>query len=67
MKEVIVIVGIILTLFALIAIGPLLTLFSVNALFSAGLSYTFTNWFAVVWLSTLVLVLFSGTKQVTNI
>ena len=34
----------------LIALGPLLSIMAVNALFDAGIEYTFTNWFATAWL-----------------
>lgn len=35
-------------------IGPLLTIFAFNTLFSAGLSYNFATWFSIAWLQTLL-------------
>lgn len=46
------IAGIALVVFviALIILGPLATIFSVNTLFGTAWSYSFANWFSVVWL-----------------
>lgn len=36
-----------------VGVGPLITLWSFNALFQLSIAYTFKNWFAVVWLSSI--------------
>lgn len=55
MKETLGIVGLIILIIALIGVGPILTLVSVNALFGLNIAYTLGNWLAVVWLSILFL------------
>lgn len=43
------------TLFALLAIGPLLTIWSLNVLFPAlAISYNFFTWLASLWLGALL-------------
>lgn len=42
--------------FLLIGAGPLVTIFTLNGLFGLMIAYNFTNWFCVVWL-TIVYVL----------
>lgn len=36
---------------AMIGLGPLITLWAINALFQLQIAYTFLNWVAVSWLS----------------
>lgn len=36
------------------AVAPLLTIASLNSLFSIGASYSFGNWLAVSWLTTVM-------------
>lgn len=55
MKETLGIVGLTILIIALIGVGPILTLVSVNALFGLNIAYTLGNWLAVVWLSILFL------------
>lgn len=47
---------IILLLFALIGltIGPLVTIWALNLLFSLSIPYTFATWFATLWLGMVV-------------
>ena len=42
-------------LIIVIAVGvcPLITLWAINALFQLQIAYTFLNWVAVVWLSSI--------------
>ncbi len=44
--------GCIITFFfvALVALGPLLTLWSINTLFGLTIPYTLKTWFATLWL-----------------
>jgi hypothetical protein len=44
------IVGLVLLLVVLLAIGPLLTIWSLNTLFGLGIAYTFWTWLAVIFL-----------------
>lgn len=53
MKDAIGVIGIIVLLIILVGLGPLVTLFALNALFQLNIAYTFVNWFAVAWLSAL--------------
>jgi hypothetical protein len=48
------IVGLIILIIALVGVGPVLTILSLNALFNTGIAITFYNWLAVVWLSIVV-------------
>lgn len=36
-----------------VGVGPLITLWAINALFQLQIAYTFLNWVAVVWLSSI--------------
>lgn len=49
--QVLVIAGLVLLGIALIGLGPVLTIVSLNALFQLNIALTFFNWLAVVWLS----------------
>lgn len=53
MKSSLAIVGLVLLLVALIGVGPVLTILSLNALFGLGIGITIWNWLSVVWLSTI--------------
>ena len=45
----------VVTLFVLLAIGPLLTIWSMNVLFPAlAISYNFFTWLASLWLGALL-------------
>jgi len=44
-------IGLILLIVALIILGPLATIWSLNTLFGLGIAYTFWTWLAAVWLS----------------
>jgi urea transporter len=49
MKDFIVIVGIVAMIVLVVLVGPLLTIWAVNALFPAlAIPYSITNWFAVI-------------------
>lgn len=36
---------------ALVVLGPLVTIWSLNTLFNLGIDYTFYTWLAMAWLS----------------
>jgi hypothetical protein len=44
------IVALVVLLIVLLAIGPLLTIWSLNTLFGLGIAYTFWTWLAVIFL-----------------
>lgn len=44
------IVGFVVLLVVLLAIGPLLTIWALNTLFGLGIAYTFWTWLAVIFL-----------------
>lgn len=48
---------ILLLYIAVIAFAPLLTIWCLNTLFTLGIAYSFTTWFACIWLQ---LVTFGG-------
>lgn len=48
------IIGLILLIVALIAVGPLLTIWSLNTLFGLSIAYTFKTWIAALVLGLLV-------------
>lgn len=50
MKETLGIIGLITLLIGLIGIGPVLTIASLNTLFSLNIAYNFWTWLSVVWL-----------------
>ena len=50
MKETIGVVLLVLLLIFLIGVGPLITLWSINALFGLGIAYNFWNWLAMAWI-----------------
>ena len=52
-KDIMAIVFISLILIIGLGVGPLITLWSFNALFQLGIAYTFKNWVATVWLSSI--------------
>ena len=37
---------------AVIGLGPFITLWAINSLFQLQIAYTFLNWVATVWLSS---------------
>ena len=39
----------------LIAIGPIFSIMALNALFGTGISLTFGNWFAMMWVHLVVM------------
>jgi hypothetical protein len=49
-KEVLGIVLVVIVLLALLGIGPVLTVMSLNALFNLGIVISFWNWLAMLWL-----------------
>lgn len=54
-KYLIALIAIIIGAVVMIGVGPLLTLWAINALFQLQIAYTFGNWFATLWLSALFL------------
>lgn len=48
------IIGLILLTIVLIAVGPLLTIWSLNTLFGLGIAYTFKTWLAALFLGLLL-------------
>jgi hypothetical protein len=44
-------IGMVVLLIALIVLGPLATIWSLNTLFNLNIDYTFWTWLAVAWLS----------------
>lgn len=50
MKEIGAIVFFVIIIAVLIGIGPLLTIWSINALFGLGIAYTFKTWLAALFL-----------------
>jgi len=52
-----------LVLIALIIVGPLATIWSLNTLFNLGIEYTFWTWLAMAWLS---LVTFGSVTSAVN-
>lgn len=38
----------------LLVVGPLVTIWALNSLFSLNIESSFANWFAVIWLSMIV-------------
>lgn len=54
-----------LTILAMVAIAgiPLITIWSLNTLFSLGISYTVQSWLATVWLS---ITTFGGLTNAVN-
>jgi len=62
MKEALGVVGLVILIVVLIGVGPLITIWSLNTLFSLNITYSFWTWCAVVWLS---LVTFGNVKKST--
>lgn len=60
MKETLGIVGLIILIIALIGVGPVITIWSINTLFSMNITYSLWTWLSVVWLS---LVTFGNLKK----
>lgn len=52
------IVAVILLIIALIIVGPLVSIWTLNTLFSLNIAYTFWTWLAMVWTG----LFFSGVK-----
>lgn len=48
------IVGLIVLYVVLIIVGPIITIWSLNTLFSLGIAYTFWTWLAVIVLGTFI-------------
>ena len=46
--------GFALLVVALIAIGPLITIWALNTLFGLGIAYSFFTWAATVWLTAVL-------------
>lgn len=46
-KQISAFIGLITLIVLLIAIGPLVAIWSLNTLFAIGISYSFTSWFAM--------------------
>lgn len=44
-------IGLVLLIIAMITLGPLATIWSLNTLFGLGIEFTFWTWLATVWLS----------------
>lgn len=51
MKEVTALILIILIAIAIIGLGPILTIASLNTLFGLNIAYTFSTWLSVVWMN----------------
>jgi len=50
MKETLGITGLIILIIVLIGAGPLITIWSMNTLFSLNIVYNFWTWLSVAWL-----------------
>ena len=50
MKETFGIIGFIVIILVLIGAGPLITIWSLNTLFSLNIAYNFATWFSTIWL-----------------
>jgi hypothetical protein len=48
------IVGLIVLYVVLVIVGPIITIWSLNTLFSLGIAYTFWTWLAVIVLGTFI-------------
>jgi len=62
MKETLSIVGLIILIIALIGVGPILTIASINTLFNMSIAYNIWTWLSVVWLCLLA---FGSSKKST--
>lgn len=51
MTEFIGVVFIVLIAIAIIGLGPILTIASLNTLFGLNIAYTFSTWLSVVWMN----------------
>lgn len=60
MKETLGVVGFTILLIILVGIGPVITIWSINTLFSMNIAYSLWTWLSVVWLS---LVTFGNLKK----
>lgn len=60
MKETLSVTGLIILAIVLIGVGPLITIWSLNTLFSMNIAYSFWTWLSIVWLS---LVTFGSVKK----
>jgi len=47
-------VGVLILIPAALLFGPLITIWSLNAIFSLSIEYSFSNWFATLWLCGIV-------------
>lgn len=54
MKDNTLLVGLLLLIVVLIIVGPLLTIWALNTLFSLGIAYNFYTWLATVILATAI-------------
>lgn len=52
--EVFVIVVLLIVVFALVILGPIFTIWSLNTLFGLGIPYTFKTWCATIWIHTIL-------------
>jgi len=48
--KVMMLLGALCLIVTLIAVGPLITIWSLNTLFGLGIAYTFWTWLATLWL-----------------
>lgn len=46
----------------LIAIGPIITIWSLNTLFGVGIAYSLATWIAVVWLQFAIAATYIGKR-----
>lgn len=54
MKDVVLFSMLIMLIVLIVVIGPLLTIWSLNALFGLGIAYSIKNWFATFILASIV-------------
>ena len=57
------IAGMVVGLILILIFTPLITLWSLNTLFSLGLPYTFATWGAVVWFKIIIAGMLSNTSK----
>lgn len=58
--KLLVVTGFGMLILVLSGLGPLLTIWSMNSLFNAGIQITFANYFSVLWLQILSVLLIEG-------
>lgn len=57
------VVGIVAFVLLMIVFGPFISIWSLNALFSLGIAYSFKTWLAAIWLQ---MVTFGGVQTAIN-